>query len=115
MIKSNTIYKVKCLNCGKHMEVQYKSDIKGDVRVSCGYCHKEILLYQNPFKRILNNLKIAKRTVERTKQSKWYNKYLTFEYHTTNILLIVLAIILTVFWIIEFRRGNVWIPIIFPR
>ena len=65
MIKGNVAYKIKCLCCGNHMEVKYKNDIAGNIKISCFNCGKEFSLYQNILLRKFNNLKCTIRL-------KWY-------------------------------------------
>ena len=102
MIKANITYRIKCPNCGKDFDVRYKEDINGDVKLSCRYCNKELILYERFLKRVLNNYKPFK-------QSKAYKKFLLYRYNFITIVVIAFIIWFIVFWISEFRQGRMWI------
>lgn len=102
MIKANITYRIKCPDCGKYLVVRYKENVNGDVKLSCRYCNKELILYESFIKRAFNNYKLSK-------QSKGYKKYLVYRYNFITIVVIAFIIWFIIFWISEFRQGRMWI------
>ena len=115
MIKGNVVYKIKCLYCGNHMEVKYKNDIAGNIKISCFNCGKEFSLYQNPLLRKFNNLKLTiKLKWHKIKKSKWFEESSNFGNKALIILTVICLIYIIIFWISEFRQGRIWYIFRFP-
>lgn len=108
MIRANTIYKIRCLHCGKCMEVQYRDNITDDVKVSCCGCKKEFIFFQSQLIREFSNMKSIIKL-------KLFEKVTIFGNKALTILAIIVFIFIVIFWISEVREGRIWFIFRFPR
>lgn len=83
--------------CNEILNCKFKKDLKTNVKIVCQKCNKEMILYQNGFKRKLNKFQ--------KKYSEAGNKIYVWA-------AIIIAILLIIFWITEFKEGTIWVPIV---